>query len=72
AYEMFDGLGEYRDALLEAGASAVHVAGSGPALFALAASETDAHGIAERLDVTKCRADVARSVAADDAIAVQA
>jgi 4-diphosphocytidyl-2-C-methyl-D-erythritol kinase len=71
AYEIFDGLGDHRDALLEAGATTVHVAGSGPALFTLAASEADAREIARRLDNMKCRVDVARSTSADEAIAVQ-
>jgi 4-diphosphocytidyl-2-C-methyl-D-erythritol kinase len=71
AYRMFDGLSEHRDALLKAGATAVHVAGSGPALFTLASSEADAREIARPLGNSKCRVDVARSTSADDAIAVQ-
>jgi 4-diphosphocytidyl-2-C-methyl-D-erythritol kinase len=71
AYEIFDGLRDHREALLRARASAVHVAGSGPALFTLAASETDAREIARRLDNTRCRVDVAQSTSAGDATAVQ-
>ena len=71
AYEIFAGLDDHREALLRAGASSVHVAGSGPALFTLAASEADAREIARRLDNMKCRVDVARSTSADDAIVIQ-
>ena len=71
AYEIFDGLGDHRDALLEAGADAVHVAGSGPALFTLATTETGARAIADRLSDTRCRVDVAQSKSADDAITVR-
>jgi len=71
AYEIYDGLDDHREALLRAGASSVHVAGSGPALFTLAASEADAREIARRLDNMKCRVDVARSTSADDAIVIQ-
>ncbi len=35
ALDSFGGLGEYREQFLKAGASSVHLAGSGPALFAL-------------------------------------
>ncbi|MDO8611560.1 MAG: 4-(cytidine 5'-diphospho)-2-C-methyl-D-erythritol kinase [Dehalococcoidia bacterium] len=49
AYEMFAGLAGYREAMLEAGASAVHLAGSGPALFALGPSEEAAREVLVRL-----------------------
>ncbi len=71
AYEIFDGLGDHRDALLDAGADAVHLAGSGPALFTLATTERDARAITDRLGATRCRVDVARSTSAHDAVAVQ-
>ncbi len=45
AYERFPGLAAYRDALLAAGARRAHLAGSGPALFALTADETEARRI---------------------------
>ena len=71
AYETFDGLRENRDALLKAGAGTVHVAGSGPALFTLAKTESNARAIANHLGETRCQVDVARSTSADDAVAVQ-
>lgn len=46
AYEVFAGLDAYRRALLQAGASTVHLAGSGPALFCVASGEEQARGIA--------------------------
>ena len=49
AYEVFTGLAGYRDALLSAGARRVHVAGSGPSLFALFHEELDARQAAGRL-----------------------
>ena len=49
AYEVFEGLDAYRDALLAAGARRVHLAGSGPALFALSPDEGTARAVHERL-----------------------
>jgi 4-diphosphocytidyl-2-C-methyl-D-erythritol kinase len=49
AYDVFEGLDAYREALLAAGAGGVHVAGAGPALFALAAGRTDQREIFQRL-----------------------
>jgi 4-diphosphocytidyl-2-C-methyl-D-erythritol kinase len=49
AYDVFDGLHAYRDALLEAGARRVHLAGSGPALFALGPEEEAARAVYDRL-----------------------
>ncbi len=49
AYETFPGLAAYREALLAAGARHVHLAGSGPALFVLAASEEEAWELERRL-----------------------
>jgi 4-diphosphocytidyl-2-C-methyl-D-erythritol kinase len=49
AYEVFEGLDAYRDALLAAGARRVHLAGSGPALFALGPDEGAARAIHDRL-----------------------
>jgi 4-diphosphocytidyl-2-C-methyl-D-erythritol kinase len=70
AYEVFDGLGEVRSAILNAGADAVHVAGSGPALFTLAPTEDDAREIAGRIDSLDCRVDVARTLTARQATLV--
>ncbi len=49
AYEVFEGLEAYREALLAAGARRVHLAGSGPALFALGPDEGAARAIHDRL-----------------------
>ncbi len=49
AFEVFQGLDAYRDALLAAGARRVHLAGSGPALFALGPDEGAARAIHDRL-----------------------
>ncbi len=49
AYEVFEGLDAYRDALLTAGVRRVHLAGSGPALFALGADEDEARSVHARL-----------------------
>ncbi|MFA5629312.1 MAG: 4-(cytidine 5'-diphospho)-2-C-methyl-D-erythritol kinase [Dehalococcoidales bacterium] len=49
AYDIYEGLGVLRDEFLSAGALTVHLAGSGPSLFALVDSETNALRICERL-----------------------
>lgn len=69
AYDVFGGLGEYRRALLDAGASAVHLAGSGPALFSLAGSQAGARGILSRLRAPGGRALTAKTTAAGEATA---
>ncbi len=50
AYDFFEPLGDYRAKFLSAGARKVHLAGAGPALFALADSETEGQVIANRLN----------------------
>jgi 4-diphosphocytidyl-2-C-methyl-D-erythritol kinase len=70
AYSVFEGLGMYRDALMGAGAEAVHVAGSGPSLFTLAADEGGANAIRGRLDAPDCVVHVARSLSAAESIAI--
>jgi 4-diphosphocytidyl-2-C-methyl-D-erythritol kinase len=49
ASRVFDGIDIYRERMLTAGAGKVHLAGAGPALFTLCASETDAGAIHRRL-----------------------
>ncbi|GAG82043.1 unnamed protein product, partial [marine sediment metagenome] len=49
ALDNFAGLGKYREQFLEAGASSVHLAGSGPALFTLAKDRLQAEKIYENL-----------------------
>ncbi len=49
AFDCFAGLREYRQRFLKAGAREVHLAGSGPALFALVKDKTQAEKINESL-----------------------
>jgi 4-diphosphocytidyl-2-C-methyl-D-erythritol kinase len=70
ALEMFDGLAAYEERLIAAGAAEVHLAGSGPALFALAADEAQANAIRGRLDAPDCSVHVARSLSAAEATAI--
>ncbi len=48
AYSVFPELARYRAALLQGGARRVHLAGSGPALFALASCQEEAQELASR------------------------
>ncbi len=68
AYALLPELARYRRALFEAGARRVHLAGSGPALFALAASALEAEAIASRLRAAGLRALVARTVGRQEAL----
>jgi 4-diphosphocytidyl-2-C-methyl-D-erythritol kinase len=69
AYEVVEGLGQYRDFLLEAGAPSVHVAGAGPALFTLANGEPEALAIRQRMNRARHgeRVHVVRTVTAAEA-----
>lgn len=69
AYAMFEGLGGFRDWMLEAGAKAVHVSGAGPALFALASGEPEARAIRARMNRARRgeRVYVVRTVTAAEA-----
>jgi 4-diphosphocytidyl-2-C-methyl-D-erythritol kinase len=49
ADEKFPGLAKYRDEFREAGATAVHLTGSGPALYSLFFNAADAAGVYSRL-----------------------
>jgi 4-diphosphocytidyl-2-C-methyl-D-erythritol kinase len=51
AFEVFEGLEAYREALLAAGARRAHLAGAGPALFALAADEASANAIRDKVSL---------------------
>jgi 4-diphosphocytidyl-2-C-methyl-D-erythritol kinase len=64
AYEVFQGLDAYRDALLAAGARRVHLAGSGPALFALGPDEGAAWAVHDRLRPPDGEALVVRTLTA--------
>jgi 4-diphosphocytidyl-2-C-methyl-D-erythritol kinase len=50
AFDFFPKLSEYRSILLKAGARSVHLAGSGPALFALAPDKSHGEAILKRLE----------------------
>jgi 4-diphosphocytidyl-2-C-methyl-D-erythritol kinase len=50
AFDFFPGLSEYRSSLLKAGAGNVHLAGSGPALFAIVPDKTHGETILKHLD----------------------
>ena len=65
AYALFSGLTAYRDALLNAGAPAVHLSGSGPTLFALAPDEHEARRMQRRLSREGHRSLVARTTSLD-------
>jgi 4-diphosphocytidyl-2-C-methyl-D-erythritol kinase len=49
AFESYPGLGVYRDHILKIGATNVHLAGSGPALFSLVESKAEGEELMERL-----------------------
>jgi 4-diphosphocytidyl-2-C-methyl-D-erythritol kinase len=67
AYQVFEGLSAYRDALLAAGARRVHLAGSGPALFALGPDEEAARAVYARLRPPAGKAFVVRTLTAAEA-----
>lgn len=69
AYERFKGLVAYREALLAAGATSVQVAGAGPALFALAASEAAAREMLARLRSPGGQAFAIRTLSSAEALA---
>ncbi len=68
AYERFPGLDAYREALLAAGARQVHLAGSGPALFALTADETEARRIHDALRLPDGQSFAVPTIGAADAL----
>jgi 4-diphosphocytidyl-2-C-methyl-D-erythritol kinase len=69
AYSMFEGLSKYRDWLLEAGASRVHLSGAGPALFAITSGEEEARAMRARLIRPKMgeKVFVVRTIGSDEA-----
>lgn len=68
AYQVFEGLDAYRDALLAAGARRVHLAGSGPALFALGPGEEAARAVHAGLGAPGGEAFVVRTLTAGEAL----
>jgi len=67
AFEVFEGLEPYRDSLL-AGARGVHLAGAGPALFALAEDEASARGMLSRLRAPGGEAFAVRTLTAAESL----
>jgi 4-diphosphocytidyl-2C-methyl-D-erythritol kinase len=70
AYESSAGLAACRDALLDAGAEAVQVAGAGPALFAVYGSREEAEAVAAALAGSNARVFVARTAGSEEATRV--
>lgn len=63
AYNVFKGLVEYRERFLEAGAGSVHLAGSGPTLFALFRDKAQAEKVYSNLKKQQLEAYLAGTVA---------
>ena len=72
AYEVFPGLEKYREWMLAAGARVVHLAGSGPSLFALVSGEAEARAMRARITRPKTgeRVFAVRTVGAAEATLV--
>ena len=68
AYAVFEGLDVYREALLAAGAGRAHLAGAGPALFALAPDEAGANAIRDKVSLPSGRLFVARTLTAAESL----
>ena len=61
AFAVFPGLSVYREQMTECGAPEVHLAGSGPALFALLKQPTQAEKLYSRLNLQKIRTFLAET-----------
>ncbi len=70
ALRVFPGLESYQRALSDASAGAVHLAGSGPALFCMARSEGEAREIAGRVRLPDARVFVARTLGSEESVAI--
>ncbi len=68
AYAVFPDLAQYRQALFNAGARRVHLAGSGPALFALAREEEEARRLGQNLRLPDGQALVVRTLTRQEAL----
>ena len=60
---IFPGFTEYRESLIDAGAPSVHLAGSGPTLFALAEDAEEAAALRDRWDALEGTAQVVKTIA---------
>lgn len=67
AFDLFPPLEVYRRAMLDAGASWVHLTGSGPALYTFSDSKEEAEALAGRLQATWYEAYAATTVGRDGA-----
>ncbi len=68
AFDIFDGLREYREHFLKAGAVSVHLAGSGPALFTLTKEKLQADKIYKNLQRQRLDSYLVETLAATDAL----
>ena len=68
AYAVFEELDAYREALLGAGAQSVHLAGAGPALFALGPDEAGARAIRDKVSLPDARVFVVRTLTAAESL----
>jgi 4-diphosphocytidyl-2-C-methyl-D-erythritol kinase len=66
AFTAFPGLSDYRERILKAGASQVHLAGSGPTLFTLHKNKTQAEEVYRRLDMQKIECYLAETLQRDE------
>lgn len=71
AFFAFSDLGAYRSALIDAGASCVHLVGSGPALFVVIRDEEQEERLARAAHDAGAKALAAHTLAADAALAVE-
>jgi 4-diphosphocytidyl-2-C-methyl-D-erythritol kinase len=71
AFQAFPELQTCRQALIQAGASAVHLAGSGPALFVLLRDEEQGERLAEAAASAGAKAFAATTIAASQALTVE-
>jgi 4-diphosphocytidyl-2-C-methyl-D-erythritol kinase len=71
AFQSFPELQTYRRALIQAGAGAVHLAGSGPALFVLLRDEEQEKRLAEAAASAGAKAFATTTLAATQALAVE-
>lgn len=62
AFDFFSGLEAYREKLLAAGAPAVHLAGSGPALFAIVPNRSAGEAMAQRIGDPNLRMYITHTV----------
>jgi 4-diphosphocytidyl-2-C-methyl-D-erythritol kinase len=72
AYEQFEGLTSFRDALVEAGARSVQLCGAGPSLFSVANGEEEARAIRARVSRVRRgeKVHVVRTLTAAESVAV--